>query len=236
MTGYSRVQMGIAPQVNFRIESSNMALIRWIFAIVVLSGWAALIGTSLYMAMYSPKEDIPEAEAIIVLAGNTAEDGGLNAETQLRVDRAVALFEEGKAETLVMTGGSVNPNRPPVAEAMRDAAIAAGVPEDAILIENASHSTLQNAMFTADLDQLDKSAPMILVSHRYHILRANASFRWAGFSNLTNVAADPEGGFAISEALLWEGVKWPLNVARAAAASAAMAGNVPRESYVKYLE
>ena len=213
-----------------------MRLIRWIFAIVVLSGWAALIGTSLYMAMYSPKEDIAEADAIIVLAGNTGKDGGLNAETQLRVDRAIALFEDGKAEQMVMTGGTGTGDRPPVAEAMRDAAIAAGVPAEAILVENASFSTLQNALFTADFETLDKAAPMILVTHRYHLLRANASFRWAGFTNLTNVAADPEGGFVISEALLWEAVKWPLNIARAAAASAAMAGNVPRESFIKYLE
>ena len=83
---------------------------------------------------------------------------------------------------------------------------------------------------------LDKAQPIIIVTHRYHLPRANASFRWAGFETVTNAAADNVSGFLISEPLLWESVKWPLNVLRAAAASAAMAGDVPRENYVKYLE
>ena len=46
-----------------------MKLIRWIIAIVVLSVWAALIGTSLYVAMYSPTDEVPEGAAIVALAG-----------------------------------------------------------------------------------------------------------------------------------------------------------------------
>ena len=110
------------------------------------------------------------------------------------------------------------------------------MPENAITVEGASHSTLQNAIFAADIEDLSKAAPILLVTHRYHLPRANASFRWAGFSDITNVAADPDGGFQITPGLLWESVKWPLNVLRAGAASAAQAGNVPREDYIQYLE
>lgn len=213
-----------------------MKLIRWIFAILVLSIWTALIGTALYVAMYEPWETVPEGAAIVALAGNAGQNGGLIGETEARIARAVELYEEGVAPLLVVTGGPAEGTNPPVAEAMRDFAVAAGVPEDAILVENASLSTLQNAMFTADLAELDKSAPIILVSHRYHLPRANASFRWAGFEDVSNVAADATEEFQLSEGLLWESLKWPLNVVRAGAASAAMAGDVPRENFVKYLE
>ena len=83
---------------------------------------------------------------------------------------------------------------------------------------------------------MDKDATVLLVTHRYHLPRAWASFRWAGFTDVTRVAADPDGGFQLNAQLLWETVKWPLNVVRAAAASAAMAGDVPRENFIKYLE
>ena len=213
-----------------------MKLIRWIFAIVILSTWAALIGTALYVAMYEPSEDVPSGSAIIALSGNAAQSGTVSGETEARIAKAVELYNAGAAPLLVVTGGTVSGSNPPVAEAMRDYAVAAGVPAEAILVENASHSTLQNALFSSDMAGLDTSAPVIIVSHRYHLPRANASFRWAGFSDVTNVAADPDGGFQVSEGLLWETVKWPLNVVRAAAASAAMAGDVPRENFVKYLE
>ena len=212
-----------------------MKLIRWLIAIVVLSVWAALIGTSLYVALYEPSDEVPSGAAIVALAGDAGKAGQVTGETEARIARAVELYDAGAAPVLVVTGGSGGTD-PTVAAAMRDFAIEAGVPEEAILVEDRSHSTLQNAMFTADLAELDKSEPIIIVTHRYHLPRANASFRWAGFDNVTNAAADNVSGFLISEPLLWESVKWPLNIVRAAAASAAMAGDVPRENYVKYLE
>ncbi len=212
-----------------------MKLIRWIFAIAVLSIWAALIGTALYVAMYNETDPLPEAEAIVVLSGAGADLGGIGPETQARINRGVELFEAGTAPRLILTGGTGTSN-PAVADAMREAAIEAGVPEDAITVETESLSTLQNALFTADTDAVASEAPIIIVTHRYHLPRANASFRWAGFTDITNAAADPDGGFQISEGLLWESLKWPYNALRAAAASAAMAGDVPRESYIRYLE
>lgn len=212
-----------------------MRFIRWIFAIVVLAVWAALIGTGLYVAMYKAPDAIPNGDAIVVVAGNASMNGGLGGETQVRLDRAIALFNDERAPRLIVSGGPVAGGES-VADAMKAAAVAAGVPETAITVEGASHSTLQNAIFTADIEDLEKSAPILLVTHRYHLPRANASFRWAGFSDIINVAADPDGAIEPIVGILWEGVKWPLNVARAAAASAAQAGDVPRESYIDYMK
>ena len=102
-----------------------MGFIRWIFAIVVLSAWLALIGTALYVAMYSEDGVQPEGDVIVVLAGNAAKNSSLNGQTGLRLEKAVALYEAGVAPKIVVTGGG----EPPVAVAMRDAAIEAGVPE-----------------------------------------------------------------------------------------------------------
>lgn len=212
-----------------------MKLIRWFVAIAILSIWTALIGTALYVALYEAPETIPNGEAIVVVSGNAAKSGGLVGETKVRLDRAIALYNDGRAPRLVVSGGTVG-GRTTVAEAMKEAAMAAGVPEDAITVEGGSHSTLQNALFSADIEDLEKAGTILLVSHKYHLPRANASFRWAGFDDVINVAADPEDGFQLTSGLLWESLKWPMNVVRAAAASAAMAGDVPRESYIKYLE
>ncbi len=210
-----------------------MGLIRWIISLTVLSVWGALIGTALYVALYTPPSETPEAKAIVILAGNAGVEGtGLSGETAERLAMGLELYRQGAAPILVVTGGGT----PPVAEHMAQTLLTEGVPADAILIENQSHSTLQNALFTADFDRLTQTDPIILVTHRYHLPRAKASFRWAGFTDVSNHAADPTGGFAFSQGLLWESVKWPMNVVRAAAASAADAFDVPRESYIKYLE
>jgi len=213
-----------------------MRLIRWIIALAVLSIWAALLGTILFDAMYKAPDVPPKGQAIVVLSGGVGSDAGMGPATRQRLTKAIELYTAGVAPKLLMSGGTPDPNGRPVAEDMKDAAVAAGVPAEAILVESASQSTLQNALFAADMSGLDKSQPIILVSQRYHLPRAWASFRWAGFARVSIAAADPQKGIEVSEPVLWEGVKWPLNILRAAAASAAEAGNVPRENYIKYLE
>ncbi|CAN0579246.1 unnamed protein product [Ectocarpus sp. 12 AP-2014] len=207
-----------------------MGFIRWVFALAVLSVWCALIGTTLYVALYSAGTEPVTGDVIVVLGGDLSDPDVLNDLTTQRVNAAVGLFNEGAAPLMVMTGGDG------VGETMRAAAQGAGVPETAILVEGASRSTLQNALFTADLERIDLDGIVLLVTQTYHLPRANASFRWAGFSDVRNVAANPDSGFELTKDLMWEAVKWPLNVLRAAAASAAKAGNVPRENYIEYLE
>lgn len=209
-----------------------MTFLRWVFSLAVLSMWCALIGTGLYVAMYEPPETTPSAQAIVVLGGDAPVNGTLVGESAARLSHALTLYEAGAAPLLVVTGGG----EVPVAPAMAAAAREAGVEEDAILSETASRSTLQNAIFTAEFAEIDRSAPVILVSQRYHLPRAWASFRWAGFENVTLSAADGDAGFAVDSRLLWEAVKWPYNVLRAGAASAAMAADLPRETWLKYLE
>ncbi len=207
-----------------------MGFIRWVFALAVLSVWCALIGTTLYVALHRPASEPATGDVIVVLGGDITGSGELNAATLQRVTAAVALFQESAAPLMVMTGGDG------VGDAMRTTALNAGVPDTAILVEGAARSTLQNALFTADLTGVELDAALLLVSQKYHLPRANASFRWAGFSDVTNIAANADSGFTLSKDLLWEAVKWPSNILRAAAASAAKAGKVPRESYIEYLE
>lgn len=208
-----------------------MTLIRWIFSLAILAMWCALIGTGLFVAMYEPSDDLPEAQAIIVLGGGASSASFLTPDSVERVQHASKLFEAGIAPRMIFTGGGDIPDAPLMARE----AIAAGITEEVIIIEPRAQSTLQNALFTADLDSLNKAQPIILVTQRYHLPRAWASFRWAGFQSIHLSAADPDAGFTLDQRLLWEAVKWPVNVLRAGAASAAMAADVPRESWVSYL-
>ena len=162
----------------------------------------------------------PSGAAIVVLGG--AQFNGLpDAQTRARVDRAVALWQAGAAPLLVMTGGAPDDGRPATGALMAARARIAGVPMAALRVEDGSHSTLQNALFSRPLLPGGK---VILVSHRYHLPRAWASFRWAGIGPVQLVPAQARA----ADGRLWlrskdpwlEAAKWPLNVARAALASA----------------
>ena len=118
------------------------------------------------------------ADAIVVLGCRFDAEAGPSDRLRRRVARAIELYRAGMAPLLLFSGGGSGP----VAEAefMRDLALAAGVPETALLCEFASRNTVENARNTARLLQRRGASRIVLVSDRAHLPRAALLFRRAG--------------------------------------------------------
>ncbi len=98
-----------------------------------------------------------------------------------RVELGVELTKAGVAPLLVLSGG--NPvDGVAEAVAMRDLALAAEVPEAALLCETRSRNTAQNALNTAALLREHGVTRIVLVTHRTHLFRARLVFRLAGLT------------------------------------------------------
>lgn len=199
--------------------------------------YAGFVGWTAYtMATYSEPDTLSPAAIIVVLSGAWTPDDQPKGETRIRVDRGVELWTQGLAPLLVMSGGGARAlPGPGDAKFMADHAETVGVDRRRILVENRSHSTLQNAWFTAQMPGIDKTKPIFVVTHRFHMPRAKASFRWAGFTNITGVSADAEDPVRIGRVHFLETIKWPLNVVRAAGASLALAVGVEEDNVLPWL-
>ena len=192
-----------------------------LLALLALSMAVAGAGVGWFALVHDDAPPAAPVAAIIVLGGGPQT-------SYPRVDRGVELWRAGVAPVLVMTGRG-----PAGAVQMAQHARAAGVPGDALAVEPVSSSTLRNALFTAELLGPDALADdYVIVTHRTHLPRGVASFRWAGFGGtLTPVAADPAPAPAalLSDGYFWaETVKWPGNILRASVASAVEALGAPR--------
>lgn len=100
------------------------------------------------------------ADAIVVLGG----------ESQGRPVAAARLFHEGIAPLVVITGrGDVPTNKKILLEA--------GVPEDRILLETASKTTLENAEFSAPVLRKAQIRRAVLVTSSFHARRALTTFQ-----------------------------------------------------------
>ena len=189
---------------------------------------AVFAGTEWFARTYRAPERMPRAAAIVVLSG--AED--LRPGRDFSVTRTwtgIELWKAGAAPLLAVTGGRQATAR------MREVAIEEGVAPDAILVDPNSFSTLQNALLTARLEGIDPELPVIVVSDAFHLPRAWASFRWAGFRDIAlypSKTAPPLTSWRYS---LMEAVKWPANGLRAAGASLAWALGVPDERVQPWL-
>lgn len=134
-----------------------------------------------------PVDDLPMADAVVVLGGGITPvplhwpypDLGQGAD---RVWHAARIYQAGKAPRVIISGGRLPwlGERTPESEAMRRFLIDLGVPEEALLLEDQSRNTHENAVYTAKLLQeldLDK---VLLVTSALHMPRALATFRSAG--------------------------------------------------------
>lgn len=112
---------------------------------------------------FLPLSEAPkQADVIIVLSGG----GG-------RVEQAVELFKEGIAPYMLLS--AVSENAGPSGD-MHQTALALGIPEEAILTEDAAQSTYQNAQFTLPIMKQHGFKSAIVVSSDFHMRRVKFIF------------------------------------------------------------
>lgn len=130
---------------------------------------------------------LPPAQAIVVLGGGVRppEHGQALPDLNSAADRvwhAGRLFHAGKAPLLVLSGGG-DPaiNAISEAQAMRSLLTDLDVTNTALLLEEHSSNTRQNAQFTADLLRPRGVSRILLVTSALHMPRAVPLFEAQGF-------------------------------------------------------
>lgn len=108
-----------------------------------------------------------KADAIVVVSGG---------DTQARTQMGIDLFSNGWADSLVLSGAAQDTTGPSNAAAMRAQALAAGVPDSAIVIDEEALNTQQNAENTRSIISDNNYTDVILVTSGYHQRRASLEF------------------------------------------------------------
>jgi uncharacterized SAM-binding protein YcdF (DUF218 family) len=109
-------------------------------------------------------------DAIVVL-GAAQYNGRPSGALAARLDHAIELYKEGLAPYLITTGGNLPGDRTTEAETGRRYAIANGVPDSAILMENTGHTTLESIQHVKSIFDARGLRTALFVSDRSHMLR-----------------------------------------------------------------
>lgn len=99
-----------------------------------------------------------------------------------RLDHAVTLYREGRAERVLVTGGRSPEDRVPEAAAGSAYLQARGVPAAAILIEDRSRTTRENLANARMVLGMSAHQPVLIVSDPLHMRRALAMAAAEGFA------------------------------------------------------
>lgn len=131
-----------------------------------------------------PMAEIEQADAIVLLGGALRGDtkaGNMPDMNQYadRLVHAVALYKAGKANYIVLAGGS-QPGSRSEAHLMQDVLAVMGVPAEALILEDQSRNTHDNAVNSARLLEERDMNRILLVSSAFHMPRAYALFARQG--------------------------------------------------------
>ncbi len=137
-----------------------------LFSILVVN---QRVRTSAYGQLYSPEQNPPQADVILVLGAGVRADGTPSDMLRDRILQGVALYRAGCAPFILMSGDSAHPESYDEVGVMKQYAIDAGVPAEAILTDPLGLSTaesIDNLATTGDYKTV------IIVSQKYHLYRA----------------------------------------------------------------
>jgi uncharacterized SAM-binding protein YcdF (DUF218 family) len=133
-------------------------------------------------ALSGPWTDRP-AGILIVLGGDANADRILGLTSYWRAVYAVFEWRRGAFHRIVFSGAAG------IAEAMRDFAVAQGVPATAIQLETRADTTRESALFVAAMLRGSPETKALLTSD-YHARRAGLAFRKAGLDVVTHPFPD----------------------------------------------
>lgn len=139
-----------------------------VFVAVVLIGIPKYLGPDNLKGCDAPAIGTCEAaDAIVAVSGG---------DTVARTDEAIKLYNKGWAPLLIFSGAAADLSGPSNAATMKRYAIQSGVPESAIITEEFSQTTAENAVNTSLFIKSRQISRIILVTSAYHQRRAELEF------------------------------------------------------------
>ncbi len=184
------------------IKQRALAIFLSVLAVCWILAWS-LPATTLFLGgllesrhPYKNPKDLPRADVIVVFGGKTQANRAnwfepYNRATAIdRIDRAEALYLAGRAPRILLSG---NAREGKVSEAQIMARILRqrGIPDSALLLENDSRNTSENARFTDITMRGQKLKSALLVTSALHMPRALASLEKRGIT-VTSASSAPQ--------------------------------------------
>jgi uncharacterized SAM-binding protein YcdF (DUF218 family) len=127
---------------------------------------------TLYQVWSTGRRDEARPVDAIVVLGAAQYDGRPSPQLAARLDHVIALWPRGVAPIVVVTGGKQPEDRFTEAEASARYLVDHGVPEDALVFENAGRSTYESLEGVADELHARGLRTVLLVTDPFHALRS----------------------------------------------------------------
>jgi uncharacterized SAM-binding protein YcdF (DUF218 family) len=160
-------------------------VIRRVLTIAFVTVFVLWIVSVSAVVMWSKRDEARPAQAIVVL-GAAQYAGRPSPVLKARLDHALELWNRHLASLLILTGGTGVGDTTSEAAVGRTYAKKHGVPDTAILEENAGRTTSESMRAVAGMLEVRGLQSALLVSDPFHMLRLRVLARRFGFTPYTS--------------------------------------------------
>jgi len=185
---------------------------------IVAGVFAAWLTSAILVAVWSQRDASRPAAAIVVL-GAAQYVGRPSPVLKARLDHAIALYKNGLAPVLVVTGGKGSGDTTSEGEVSYLYAVRQGVPDTAILVESAGRTSDESLRAVANMMHVRGMHDAVLVSDPFHMLRLQVlatQFGITAYTSPTQTSPISAKRELVAEYVLSESIKVPLTLLRGA--------------------
>lgn len=141
-----------------------------------------------FLAIYGVSDNIRPAQVGIVFGSGVRDDGKVSPSLSVRLDRGLALYHSHMVPRLIVSGGD-DKNGYNEAHVMRGYLLSKGMPSDAVIMEDKSKTTWENAKFSAVIMRAHGWSSATVISEYFHIYRCYWFLKAQGFDQLSSASA-----------------------------------------------
>ncbi|MDU1413412.1 MAG: YdcF family protein [Clostridium sp.] len=170
----------ILGQVNIK---KNVLISVGVICLIVISTFTWVEGMIICSGNKTPKSD---ADYLIVL-GAQVKGNVPSHSLSLRIDGAIDYLENNPNTIAIASGGQGPGENLSEAEVIKAGLISGEIGEKRIITEDKSTSTVENLKFSKELIE-DKDSNIVIVTNKFHIMRACMIAKKLGFTNVSGYA------------------------------------------------
>lgn len=173
------------------MHPKNKRRFRWIKKVaVMLMLWVVI--HMVYISIDGLHDYKGNAGVAVILGNQVHADGSLSPWLKGRVDKAYELYKSGKVQMIFASGGigTKEDGFSREGDAMKYYLVERGVPDSAIIADNAGQNTYLTAKNFLAWNTTHHYTSVIAVSQYYHITRIKYIFHKLGFANVYSASSD----------------------------------------------
>jgi uncharacterized SAM-binding protein YcdF (DUF218 family) len=155
---------------NMKRAAKIGGLIVGILVAIVLAGYLFIFAQ---IFLYSTNDQTRQADAAIILGSSAIHDVP-SLRFKERIKQGILLYEDHTVQKLIFTGGKTGGNDIAEAEVGKTYALGKGVPDEDILLETESVSTLTNLINSKEILTKNNLQSVLIVTDPLHEFRAMA--------------------------------------------------------------